>query len=62
MLWRALMNSYSVTLVRQDKYVVSVEAESEEEALTMVQYFYTPDEMRRVNTQITQFTAKEITK
>jgi hypothetical protein len=56
------MNSYSVTLVRQDKYVVSVEAESEEEALTMVQYFYTPDEMRRVNTQITQFTAKEITK
>jgi hypothetical protein len=56
------MDSYSVTLVRQDKYVVNVEAESEEEALTMVQYLYTPDEMRRVNTKIIQFTAKEITK
>jgi len=56
------MNSYSVTLVRQDKYVVNVEAESEEDALTMVQHYYLPEEMRRVNTKIIQFTAKEATK
>lgn len=56
------MNNYYVTLVRQDKYVINVEAESNEEALTMVQYFYTPDEMGRVHTKLIQFTAKEVTK
>jgi len=56
------MNNYYVTLVRQDKYVINVEAESNEEALTMVQYFYPLEEMRRVHTKLIQFTAKEVTK
>jgi len=56
------MSNYSVTLVRQDKYAVVVEADNEEEALEMVNQFYTLEEMKRWSTKVITFTAKEITK
>jgi len=60
--WRSKMSNYFVTLVRQDKYAVVVEADNEEEALEMVNHFYTLEEMKRLSTKVITFTAKEITK